>query len=190
VKWEKGRKPRGVKKTRHAKNSMLQRRRQRTALALAIAFVGLFVLLSVQQSRELDAATPSTLGYLMTADEPLAADPLDIASQSLELVGVSSDGMIVGYATDCTVAQTMAKIDKAMCAKGWSALGMSAEGVSSYIWQGETVQAPSMSPAQGEAGAPVPQLSQGPQTSQTTRAYVLFVCSERDGGSSVVAEFL
>jgi hypothetical protein len=177
-----------VEKARHMKDGVLQRRRLRTALVLTAAFVCLFALLSVQQSLELNAAAPGTLDYLAAVDEPMPSDPLNIASQSLELVGVSDDGMIVGYATDCAVPQAMAEIDKAMRAKGWSVLGMSAEGISSYVWQGDTTRASSVPPKQG--GAPVSQMSQTPQVSQTTGTYVMFVCSERDGGSSVVAEFL
>jgi hypothetical protein len=109
----------------------------------------------------------------------MAVDPLGIASQNFELVGVSDDGMIVGYATDRTVPQTMAEIDRVMRAKGWSALGMNAEGVSSYVWRREEARVPSVSQTQEKA--PV---------SQIMGTFVMFVCSERDGGSSVVAEFL
>ncbi|MDR1185360.1 MAG: hypothetical protein LBK67_11285 [Coriobacteriales bacterium] len=185
---KKRRKLKPVKNVQQVKGGMLQRRRLRTALALVAAFVCLFTLLSVQQDLELSAATPSALDYLVTVNEPRAEDPLGITSQNLELVGVSGDGMIIGYATEYTVSQTMAEIDRAMRAKGWSTLEMSAEGISSYVWQGEAAQVPSASQMQG--GASVSQMPQAFLAPQTTGAYVMFVCSERDGGSSVVAEFL
>jgi hypothetical protein len=175
-------------KARYAKDAALQGRRLHTAFAVCAAFVCLLVLLSVQQGLELNAATPSALDYLAVEGEPLVEDPLGIASQNLELVGVSDNGMIVGYATDCAVSQTMVEIDKAMRSRGWSTLGMSTEGISSYVWQEKATQTPPV--PQSPGGAPVSQMSQIPEASQSTGTYVLFVCSERDGGSSVVAELL
>jgi hypothetical protein len=153
--------------------------RVQVALAVSVAFACLFAFLFLQQSFERSAPEGGAFEYLVGEATPAFADPLGISSQSLELVGVSHDGMVVGYATDGTVAQAMAEIDRAMRMKGWSTLAMSIEGTSSYIWQEEIASGAQVSPD-------TPLLQPG----RTPCAYVLFICSERDGGSSVVAELL
>jgi hypothetical protein len=139
----------------------------------------------VQQALERREESPGALDYLLSADTGGGIDPLGISSSSLELVGVSSDGKVVGYATDEDVAQTMRELDRAMCARGWATLEMDTRGISSYVWQGDTVDA-SAEAVWSSAG------SGGVSTelARTPGAYVLFVCNARSGGSSVVAELL
>jgi roadblock/LC7 domain-containing protein len=129
-------------------------------LLLLAAFGGFLVLLAVQQNREYHEGAPDTFDYLLNASTDMPVDPLGISTQGLELVGVSDDGTVVGYASESDVAQTVAVLDQAMCARGWSMLEMDVRGVSSYVGQGES------------------------------GAYVLFTCSARNGGASIVAQLL
>jgi hypothetical protein len=168
-----------------------QKQRVCTALIVSAVFVFLLVFLAIQQSLERSAAAPNALSYLVTESEPIAADPLGIASESLELVGVSSDGLVIGYATDGTVAQTMVEVDQAMRVRGWLAIEMNTDGISSYVWQGGVAQETSTQQmAQETQESSISQTSQMVGVSQGARAYVMFICNERDGGSSVVAELL
>jgi hypothetical protein len=148
----------------------------RLALAVLVAFCSAMAFLAVQQEAQRHAAAPSALGYLLGAAQDKGADgkghadgegsssddPLNIASERLELIGVAQQGAVVGYATNVDVTQTMLEIDRAMTAQGWAVFEMSSQGISSYVRQDEA------------SGSPW--------------AYVLFICSERGSGSSVVAE--
>jgi hypothetical protein len=134
------------------------------------AFVCLLAFLAIQQAVTYRENAPSALSYLMDSGNNMPDDPLGIASRDMELVGVSRNGMVVGYATESDIPQSMMTIDRAMRAKGWSVLEMNAQGISSYVRQGEDVSAP-----------------QSPALACTC---VLFICTERNGGSSIVAELL
>jgi hypothetical protein len=182
---------------RSSKGSRLERRRIRVACAVTVAFVCLFVILAVQQNQAYRTTTIGALEYLASASASLPEDPLGISSPSLELVGVSASGMVVGYAAEGAVAQTMVEVDRTMRAKGWSVLGMSTEGISSYVWQGELHQRASDSARRGASESsssseelpPVGVFSSS-GASPSAGAYVLFICSERDGGVTLVAELL
>jgi hypothetical protein len=152
----------------------------RLALATLGVFCCLLVLLAVQQNQEFRERAPGAVDYLLAAGAQLPDDPLGIACQSIELVGVSSDGRVVGYAMECDVAQARYEVDAAMRAGGWMALGTATQGIASYVWQGASMQAQD---AFGQ-GAPTQAPARAPG------ALVMLIYSARDGGSSVVAEFL
>jgi hypothetical protein len=139
----------------------------------------------IQQALEQREESPGTLDYLLAADVGGVTDPLGISSSDLELVGVSDDGKVVGYATDDDVAQTMMTLDRAMRTRGWLVLEMDTRGISSYVWQGDAADAPS-----GAAQTSVESTRGSVGSARASGAYVLFVCSARSGGSSVVAELL
>jgi hypothetical protein len=149
----------------------------RLALATLGAFCCLLALLTVQQNLEFRERAPGAVDYLLAADTQLPSDPLGIACLDIELVGVSSDGRVVGYAMGCDVAQAMYEVDAAMRACGWVALETATQGIASYVWQGGLVQAQDV---------PAP----GAPTTRVQGASVLLIYSARDSGSSVVAEFL
>jgi hypothetical protein len=115
--------------------------KQRTRLVLMVlgAFACLLALLAVQQNLEYRDKTPDALAYLLKDDTAMLHDPLSIASQNLELLGVSDDEAIIGYAARSDVSQTMIEIDRAMSAQGWLVLEMSSQGISSYVRQDSCV---------------------------------------------------
>ncbi|MDR1082819.1 MAG: hypothetical protein LBL27_03000 [Coriobacteriales bacterium] len=158
---------------RRQKRCGMWRRRAFFACAVLGIFGAFLVILVVQQNVEAREKTTHAVDYLLDDDKTMSMseDPLGIASRNLELVGVSNDGMVVGYAAESDVAETMMELDRAMRERGWLALGMDTQGSSSYVWQGESEQV-------SKGGA------------RTQGAYVLFICSARSTGSSVVAELL
>jgi X-X-X-Leu-X-X-Gly heptad repeat protein len=205
------------------------KQRMRLALAILVVFCGVLVLLAVQQNREYHEEVPSAFDYLLDADSNMPDDPLGISSPDLELLGVSDDGAIVGYATDGDISQTIALLDQAMSARGWSLLEMDTRGVVSYVWRGEEIRdadevvrsveksaqgtnelaqgTNEMAQGSGDAARLAPQdvprdagivprdagmMTQGTSevTQRGSEAYVLFICSARSGGSSVVAQLL
>jgi hypothetical protein len=151
-------------------------RRIRLACVVLGVFCCLIALLAVWQELESRERSPGAMDYLLMAEAELPADPLGIVSQDIELIGVSDDGKVVGYATKYNATQTMQEIDKAMCAHGWVTLETDAQSIASYVWTGEST-------GTGEAQGQV-------EPKRTPGASVLFLCSTRDGGSSVVAELL
>jgi hypothetical protein len=162
-----------------------QKRRVRLSFLVLGTFGCLIVFLMAQQTLEQREGSSGVLDYLLAADDSGAVDPLGISSSRLELVGVSNDGKVVGYATDDDVAQTMMTLDRAMRARGWLVLEMDTQGISSYVWQGYATDA-SAGTAQASTGS-----ARGTDgLTRTPGAYVLFVCNARSGGSSVVAELL
>jgi hypothetical protein len=146
----------------------------------------LIALLAVQQELESRTRSPGAVDYLFATDAALLADPLGIASQDLELVGVSVDGKVVGYATQHDATQTMRVIDEAMCARGWALLETDAQSVASYVWHREPTKSSETSAQEASVSAVSGQAGQN----RIPSASVLFICSARDGGSSVVAELL
>ncbi|MDR2105943.1 MAG: hypothetical protein LBP24_00870 [Coriobacteriales bacterium] len=158
----------------------MQRRQIRLALATLGVFCCFLVFLAVQQNREFRERAPGAMDYLFATDAQLPNDPLGIACQDIELVGVSSDGRVVGYATEYDVAQTRCEVDAAMRARGWMALEPAAQGIAGYVWQGASMQARDAFGQGVSAQAPTP----------APGASVMLIYSVRDGGSSIVAELL
>jgi hypothetical protein len=157
------------------------------ALGFLIAFGLLLVLLATQQAFEERAKAPDVLDYLLAGEGPAdvgaaasaegsadigaqagaakgSEDPLGIASAGLRLVGVAQDGAVVGYVGEAELVEVMRGLDCAMRAQGWTALAADTPGILSYTRQ--------------EAAEGIPW------------TYVMFLCSERGRGISVVAELL
>ncbi|MDR3037189.1 MAG: hypothetical protein LBU31_02100 [Coriobacteriales bacterium] len=103
-------------------------------LMLAVVGGGL-MLLGFQSLAENTVETTTATEYLLTDDTTELADPLSLAGGSdgiFELVGVSGDGTVIGYASTEPVVQTCLRLKDALGADGWLLDSDNTQGVLSF----------------------------------------------------------
>ena len=111
-----------------------QQRRLRTAGITVVAFICMLLLLSLEErlDEKAKANTKPVAQYVI--DSNTSEDPLSLVNRvaTLELVGVSNDGSVIGYASDLPVQFCVLQMTIVLETDGWILFDDNKEGLLSF----------------------------------------------------------
>ena len=111
-----------------------QQKRLRVAGITVVAFICMLLLLGLQERLDKKAQTTAGPVAQYTNDYSTGGDPLCLVGRvaTLELVGVSDDGLVIGYASDLDARLCVMHITGALRADGWILFDDNQEGLLSF----------------------------------------------------------
>ena len=114
--------------------------RRKAAALTMVFFLSIGIVLTYQHFEQQRVRMPGALDYLLEQKSQQLEDPLGIADdECLVCIGASSNGCIIGYTLDGTLAQASMEIDTRMRQQGWSLISEGGKGVMTYSNNGSAL---------------------------------------------------
>jgi len=166
------------------KTSKAEKRRMRVAGTTVAVFICAFLVLVAFDFRGNPANSPGFSQHLFAETFEVQDDPLNLVNRitGFELIGVSEDGRVIGYASDMPWQQSSVLLTMILQVDGWVLLDNNGQGLLSFqrdVTGAEVATgATSATGATGATGA-----------TNTTGTTCLFIqCLSSGQGSSIVIQ--